>query len=539
MSSGHLNNITSSRYVHFLSCAFCIRVSRGKAARHCWILRRMRQSGVVRCGNNTDEVDDGPLQEPQYYSYTDPNTGEPSPTFGARTPLPDMEFWGEDMVRIKRTAQASTPAPSSSISEQQQPSTPSAQRRQTFTSSRRKLKNVEARKAREEEINKLDEEEGEELSEAEAEQSSASLERNGEDEDEDFDEEDEGGGRMGKTTEEDEAQNPEMGLREIQQETGIGPSSQAPLSNDELWWNWKKPPVGQEPWSAWQKRMGDSDTVMAAAMAKRGQIKLFGDTPTIAEATLARARKRVFYDERMQAEEERRKEIGALAYYKEWVKAWPHDTSKEAVQQHYELTGEDESEQLLNMMRYQTHGEYKHMMGTDIRIRRDPLTMRMTEEEIKQVWGGDPVYPTINYVQDPDAMADYRGANFHEPVEDIIDTLRESGRLITQEEIQKLQAMEKAQELELNGYDDGMTAAVDIGDKDDDDEDEDEDDDANDDSDEDEEDKLPVTGRLEKPTSTAKSPLMYNFDLFEDADAQVLDESDEEESDADTDEQKD
>lgn len=71
-----------------------------------------------------------------------------------------------------------------------------------------------------------------------------------------------------------------------------------------------------------------------------------------------------------------------------------------------------------------------------------------------------------------------------------------------------------------------------------DDEDE-EDDDANDDSDEDEEDKLPVTGRLEKPTSTAKSPLMYNFDLFEDADAQVLDESDEEESDADTDEQKD
>jgi hypothetical protein len=41
------------------------------------------------------------------------------------------------------------------------------------------------------------------------------------------------------------------------------------------------------------------------------------------------------------------------------------------------------------------------------------------------VWGGDPVYPTINYVQDPDAMADYRGANFHEPVEDIIDTLRE------------------------------------------------------------------------------------------------------------------
>jgi hypothetical protein len=39
------------------------------AARDCWILRRMIWSGVIWC----DEVDDGPLQEPQYYSYTDPN----------------------------------------------------------------------------------------------------------------------------------------------------------------------------------------------------------------------------------------------------------------------------------------------------------------------------------------------------------------------------------------------------------------------------------------------------------------------------------
>lgn len=38
--------------------------------------------------------------------------------------------------------------------------------------------------------------------------------------------------------------------------------------------------------------------VMAAAMAETGQITLFGEKPTIAEATLARARKRVFYNER-------------------------------------------------------------------------------------------------------------------------------------------------------------------------------------------------------------------------------------------------
>jgi hypothetical protein len=37
---------------------------------------------------------------------------------------------------------------------------------------------------------------------------------------------------------------------------------QVPLSNDELGWNWKETTcVSQEPWSAWQKRMGDSDTV--------------------------------------------------------------------------------------------------------------------------------------------------------------------------------------------------------------------------------------------------------------------------------------
>ncbi len=46
---------------------------RGKAARDCWILRRMIWNGVIWCGKYTDEADDGPLQEPPYYSYTDPN----------------------------------------------------------------------------------------------------------------------------------------------------------------------------------------------------------------------------------------------------------------------------------------------------------------------------------------------------------------------------------------------------------------------------------------------------------------------------------
>lgn len=41
------------------------------------------------------------------------------------------------------------------------------------------------------------------------------------------------------------------------------------------------------------------------------------------------------------------------------------------------------------------------------------------------VWGGDPVYPTINYIQDPDEVIDYRGADFHEPTPDMLAFLKE------------------------------------------------------------------------------------------------------------------
>lgn len=87
---------------------------------------------------------------------------------------------------------------------------------------------------------------------------------------------------------------------------------------------------------------------------------------------------------RLQAEQEKLQKIGPLAYYSEWVKAWKRDTSREAVQQHFEETGEDENTQLIEMFTYQTDREYRIMMGTDTRIRRDPLAMRMREDQIKQ-----------------------------------------------------------------------------------------------------------------------------------------------------------
>lgn len=77
-------------------------------------------------------------------------------------------------------------------------------------------------------------------------------------------------------------------------------------------------------------------------------------------------------------------EIGPIAYYSEWVKAWDRDTSREAVQKHYEETGEDENIQLIEMFEHQTAEEYRIMMGTDIRIKRDPLAMRMREDLIKE-----------------------------------------------------------------------------------------------------------------------------------------------------------
>ena len=76
--------------------------------------------------------------------------------------------------------------------------------------------------------------------------------------------------------------------------------------------------------------------------------------------------------------------IGPIAFYSEWVKDWKRDTSKDAIEKHFEETGEDQNTQMIEMFQNQTEREFRIMMGTDIRIRRDPLAMRMREDQIKQ-----------------------------------------------------------------------------------------------------------------------------------------------------------
>ncbi|PWA55878.1 plastid transcriptionally active protein [Artemisia annua] len=90
-------------------------------------------------------------------------------------------------------------------------------------------------------------------------------------------------------------------------------------------------------------------------MAETGQIKLFGEQPTLTETALYRAKKHLHKEERLQAEHERLERDGPIAYYSEWVKAW-----KKRI----------------------------HHVKLFRNIMRDPLAMRMKEEQIKQIWPG-------------------------------------------------------------------------------------------------------------------------------------------------------
>ncbi|KAL8461010.1 hypothetical protein ACS0TY_032480 [Phlomoides rotata] len=379
-----------------------------------------------------------------YHSYMDSTSGQLEPASGARAAIPGEEYWPEGTSSRVRAARAPEPT-GVSTGKPSFGKNPGSRRRKNKSS-------VSAPEASEMDMALIDQVEVESQEDSSDESKDLSSKY-----------------VVYQSEPEDELTGYELDKKVGNPHNFIDPKAkkpiEEPLTSEELWWNWRKPE--KEQWSRWQRRRPDVETVFLKAMAETGQIELYGDEPTLTECALYRARRHIYKEERLQDEQERLDKIGPIAYYSEWVEAWERDTSREAVQKHYEETGEDENTQLIEMFTYQTDREYRIMMGTDIRIRRDPLAMRMREDQIKQIWGGDPVYPTINYIQDPNEVIDYRGPDFHEPTPNMLDYLKEHGKIITREELEKILAKEKTEVVEMTDIDEAMARAVDIGENDD------------------------------------------------------------------------
>ncbi|XP_052179993.1 protein PLASTID TRANSCRIPTIONALLY ACTIVE 12, chloroplastic [Diospyros lotus] len=410
-------------------------------------LKKVPLNLCIKCENTENEGshEHVSVERPPYYSYMDSTSGKFEPASGARASIPGQEYWPEGTASRVRAARAPEPTGVSAGAPSYGKS-PGSRRKNNKTSAASSVSS--------------------EMTVTSNYQEEPETSDDGSEEPKDFSYE--------YVVYQAEPQEEELTEYEVDKKLGrphpfINPDTkkpiEEPLNSEELWWNWRKPE--KEQWSRWQRRRPDVETVFLKAMAEKGQVKLYGDHPTLTETSLYRARRHIYKEERLQAEQERLERIGPLAYYSEWVKAWKRDTSREAVQKHFEETGEDENTQLIEMFSYQTDREYRIMMGTDIRIRRDPLAMQMQEDQIKQIWGGDPVYPTINYIQDPNEVIDFRGPDFHEPTPNMLDFLKEHGKIVTRQELEKILAKEKNEEIEISDMDEAMAQAVDIGESDD------------------------------------------------------------------------
>ncbi|XP_062206999.1 protein PLASTID TRANSCRIPTIONALLY ACTIVE 12, chloroplastic isoform X2 [Phragmites australis] len=408
----------------------------------------------IRCVKDDSlHFDPSKIEPPPYSSYFDSTSGQLEPASGARASIPGKEYWPEGTAARVRAARAPAPVGESA-------GTPSFGQK---PGSRRRGYKKQAVSASAGEGAETDGDDGEPF---------VGIAESGDDASEEpKDSVDEY--VIYETPPEEELSEYDMDKMMGRPHPFIDPAKAMslgePKTSEELWWHWRRKSEKEEVWSRWQRRRPDVDTVFAKAMAETGQIKIFGDQPTRTEAALAKTRRHLYKEERLEAEQRRLEEIGPIAYYSEWVEAYKNkDTSRKAVQKHFEETGEDENAQLITMFQHQTAGEYRIMMGTDVRIQRDPLAMRMREDQIKQIWGGDPVYPTINYVQDPDEVIDYRGPEFHEPTPEVVPYLMEHGIMITKEELYARLNEEREDVNQDITYipevKDPMATAVDIGD---------------------------------------------------------------------------
>lgn len=250
------------------------------------------EDGIDEMGIPGDAVLDSPIVHPQYYSYIDPNTGEPSPTYGFRNALPNAAFWGDDLSQIQKSSPSSAagerfPRSSTGDVEARGEDTEASDSdlppptRRSRGGGRRKKKEDSSVGPEDFKSEELSEEELANIAQLESLRDKFRAEEEGGEyksiaqmikeskEEEKAEEKDDG---VSKDGDEEEAEE-DVSLGKLYGQTGFGDRGHAlmassdetdigkPLTNDELWWNWQKPPPGKKPWSAWQKRAGDSDTV--------------------------------------------------------------------------------------------------------------------------------------------------------------------------------------------------------------------------------------------------------------------------------------
>ncbi|GAU19615.1 hypothetical protein TSUD_383100 [Trifolium subterraneum] len=462
MSSIQANLVPNLSFIHFQTSSYLVGVGNLQCRVGFRKSRKLPSYSCIRCEKkdevNKDEekkdevIDYVTVERPPYYSYKDPISGRIEPASGARSTIPEAQYWPEGTAEQVRAARA--PAPTGeSLGSPSYGSNPGSRRKSYKTpasgsSSEANVEdnvegNVELIDSGFPEVVVEPQEDSEEFSSDYVVYQSEP-------------EEEESGYKLDK----------KFGLPHPFIDPDVKKPIEGTLTSDELWWNWRKPE--NDHWEVFHL-VSEFSTfqVFLKAMAETGQVKIHGEEPTLTETALYRARRHIYKEERLEAEQENLERIGPIAYYSEWVKAWKKDTSREAIQKHFEETGEDETTQLIEMFCHQTDREYRVMMGTDVRIRRDPLAMRMREDQIKQIWGGDPVYPTVNYIQDPDEVIDYRGADFHEPKPTMLSFLKEHGKMISREELDVLLEKQKAEQFEVTDFDEAMAKAVDIGENDD------------------------------------------------------------------------
>ncbi|KAF8413532.1 hypothetical protein HHK36_001523 [Tetracentron sinense] len=238
--------------------------------------RRVSLLPCVKCAKKDGSFDPLSVERPPYYSYMDSTSGQLEPASGARASIPGQEYWPEGTASRVKAAKAPEPTGKSS-------GAPSNGKNPG--SRRKKFKTSVA--APESSILSVDSSDPETL-----ETSDDILEE-----------------AKNLSTEyvvyQSEPDEESISAYELDKKHGhphpfIDPQVkkpiEEPLTSEELWWNWRKP--DKEQWSRWQRRRPDVETVFVKAMAETGQIKLYGDDPTLTETSLYRARRHLFKEER-------------------------------------------------------------------------------------------------------------------------------------------------------------------------------------------------------------------------------------------------